>query len=45
MQAALKHLATSFFLSNLTDRIDAAVTPEFADLIEGVELADYREGR
>ncbi|MYE71801.1 MAG: hypothetical protein F4240_00815 [Acidimicrobiia bacterium] len=43
MQAALKHLATSFFLSNLTDRIDAAVTPEFADLIEGVELADYRE--
>ena len=43
MQAALKHLATSFFLSNLTDRIDAAVTPEFADLIDGVELADYRE--
>ena len=43
MQAALKHLATSFFLSNLTDRIDAGITPEFADLIDGVELADYRE--
>ena len=45
MQAALKHLATSFFLSSLTDHFDAAVTPEFADLIDGVELADFRESR
>ena len=43
MQAALKHLATSFFLANLTDRLDAGVTPEFADLIDGVDLADYRQ--
>lgn len=43
MQAALKHLATAFFLTNVAGRLDAAVTPEFADLIEGVELADYRE--
>jgi len=42
MQAALKHLATSFFLSSLTDRPGAGVTPEFADMINGVELADYR---
>ena len=44
MQAALKHLATSFFLATLTGRPDAGVTPEFADLIDGVDLADYREG-
>ena len=43
MHAALKHLATSFFLANLTDRLDAGVTPEFADLIVGVDLADYRQ--
>ena len=43
MQAALKHLATAFFLANLTDRLDVGITPEFADLIDGVELADYRE--
>ena len=44
MQAALKHLATAFFLTTLTGRPDAGVTPEFADLIDGVDLADYREG-
>ena len=44
MQAALKHLATAFFLATLTGRPDAGVTPEFADLIDGVDLADYREG-
>ena len=44
MQAALKHLATTFFLANLTGRPGAGVTPEFADLIDGVELADYRAG-
>ncbi len=44
MQAALKHLATTFFLANLTSLPGAGVTPEFADLIDGVELADYREG-
>ena len=43
MQAALKHLATSFFLSTVAGRTDFEITPEFADLIEGVELADYRE--
>lgn len=43
MQAALKHLATTFFLANLTGRPGAGVTPEFTDLIDGVELADYRE--
>lgn len=43
MQAALNHLATSFFIASLTGRLDAPVTPEFADLIDGVELADYRE--
>lgn len=43
MQAALKHLTTAFFLANLTDRLDVGVTPEFADLIDGVDLADYRE--
>ncbi len=43
MQAALEHLTTAFFLVNLTDRLDIGVTPEFADLIDGVELADYRE--
>ncbi len=44
MQAALRHLATTFFLANLTSLPGAGVTPEFADLIDGVELADYREG-
>ena len=44
MQAALKHLATTFFLANLTSLPGAGVTPEFTDLIDGVELADYREG-
>ena len=44
MQAALKHLTTAFFLANLTDRLDVGVTPDFADLIDGVDLADYREG-
>ena len=43
MQAALKHLATSFFLASLTGRPDVGITSEFADLIDGVELADYRE--
>ena len=49
MQAALKHLATSFFLVNLSGLVDmqgvrlVGTTPEFADLIEGVELADYRQ--
>ena len=43
MQAALKHLATAFFLKNVAGRLDVEITPEFADLIEGVELADYRE--
>lgn len=43
MQAALKHLATSFFLTHLTSQPAAEITPEFADLIDGVELADYRE--
>ena len=43
MHAALKHLATAFFLANLTDRLEIGVTPEFADLIDGVDLADYRE--
>ncbi len=43
MQAALKHLATSFFLANVAGRTDIEITPEFADLIDGVELADYRE--
>ncbi len=44
MHAALKHLATSFFLASLTGRPGAGVAPEFADLIDGVELADFREG-
>ena len=44
MQAALKHLATAFFLENLSGRPGAGVTAEFADLIDGVGLADYREG-
>ena len=44
MQAALRHLATTFFVANLTSLPGAGVTPEFADLIDGVELADYREG-
>ena len=43
MQDALKHLATSFFLTHLTSQPAAEITPEFADLIDGVELADYRE--
>ena len=49
MQAALKHLATSFFLVSLRGLVDVegarlvGTTPEFADLIDGVELADYRE--
>ena len=43
MQAALKHLTTAFFLANVAGRLDVAVAPEFADLIDGVELADYRE--
>ena len=43
MQAALKHLATAFFLKNVAGRLDVAVNAEFADLIDGVELADYRE--
>ena len=43
MQAALKHLSTAFFLKNVAGRLDVEITPEFADLIEGVELADYRE--
>lgn len=49
MQAALKHLATSFFLVSLSGLIDmegvrmVGTTSEFADLIDGVELADYRE--
>lgn len=49
MQAALKHLATHFFRTHLGGLIDAqgvhlvGLAPEFADLIEGVELADYRE--
>ena len=43
MQAALKHLATAFFLANVAGRTDVEITPEFADLIDGVELADYRE--
>ena len=43
MQAALKHLATAFFLTNVAGRLDVAVNAEFADLIDGVELADYRE--
>ena len=50
MQAALKHLATHFFRTHLGGLIDAqgvrlvGLAPEFADLIDGVELADYREG-
>ena len=43
MQAALKHLATAFFLENLSGRADVEVSAEFADLIDGVDLADYRE--
>ena len=43
MQAALKHLATSFFLTNVAGQLDVEIAPEFADLIDGVELADYRE--
>ncbi len=43
MHAALKHLATSFFLASLTGRPGVGVAPEFADLIDGVELADYRK--
>ena len=43
MQAALKHLATSFFLENLSGVAGAEVNAEFAGLIDGVELADYRE--
>ncbi len=44
VQAALKHLASSFFLANLSGRSDVGVDAGFADLIEGVDLADYREG-
>ena len=36
-------LATVFFLANVADRLDVAVNAEFANLIDGVELADYRE--
>ena len=43
MQAALKHLATAFFLKNVAGRLDVEIIPEFADLIEGVDLADYRK--
>ena len=49
MQAALKHLATHFFRTHLRGLISAqgvrlvGTTPKFADLIDGVELADYRE--
>ncbi len=43
MQAALKHLATAFFLASLDGRLDVGVNAEFADLIDGVDLADYRE--
>ena len=43
MQAALKHLATVFFLASLEGRPDVGVTPEFSELIDGVDLADYRE--
>ncbi len=43
MQAALKHLATAFFLASLDGRPDVEVNAEFADLIDGVDLADYRE--
>ncbi len=43
MQAALKHLATAFFLASLDGRLDVEVNAEFADLIDGVDLADYRE--
>ena len=49
MQAALKHLATHFFWTHLKGLVDmqggrlVGTTPEFADLIEGVELADHRE--
>lgn len=45
MQAALKHLATAFFLASLDGRTDVEVNAEFADLIDGVHLADYREDR
>ncbi|MDE0115806.1 MAG: dienelactone hydrolase family protein [bacterium] len=44
MQAALKHLAAAFFLAHLSDRPGASVSADFAGLIDGVELADYREG-
>ena len=43
MQDALKHLATAFFLASLDGRLDVGVNAEFADLIDGVDLADYRE--
>lgn len=48
MQAALKHLATSFFLVSLRGLLEVegvrlvGTTPEFADFIDGVEVADYR---